>query len=548
MSNAKEAGATRAGAALRLTGATMLLALCALSALLLWESHAASRDRSNLLVHRAAHVVATQFTWLFEASAQALRHIETSLAANRAPAGNGILSLGDAVRDLPAGLHYAVYDAAGRLTHSSLPQPRPVNVADRAYFIAAREGQELTLSPMVVDRQSGDRAMIVARRIDRTEGFGGVVTIAIPVAKLETLAEAIGLGPDATISLVHTDGMLLARAPPVEPMDLSGGVLFDHLALSPDGNFDMTSPADGVRRIAGYWKLDGWPAIAVAGIDTASAFADFRATLRSALLIALPVLFALGWLLHGLLRLMRRDEDQRRALEQANERAQFLLREVHHRLKNNLQTVSSLIRLEPELPEGPKTSLTGRLTAMVAVHEAMYRSDQFEEICIGPYIERLVEDIARAHGGSVTQRLDIAHFRLRADRAMLVGLLVNELVSNAWKHAFTPRGGGRLHVAMAEAPGGMVRLVVADDGPGYIPASRPAGMGTRLIQAFAAQLGGTVEVDGAGSTTTTVLFPRDFTEGETPAQSRPVQTGSATGARSRAAIRSSKPARSSSRT
>lgn len=539
---------TRAGAALRLTGVTMLLALCSLSGLLLYQSHTASHDRSSLLVHRAAHVVATQFVWLLEASAQTLRHIETSLDITHNAAGNGILSLSDAVRDLPSGLHYAVYDRGGRLTHSSLSSPHPISVADRPYFAQARDGAELTLAPMVTDRHTGEPSMILARRIDRTDGFGGVITIAIPVAKLETLAEALGLGPGSTISLVHTGGMLLARAPPAQPMDLSDTVLFDALAKSPDGNFTMVSPADGVRRIAGFWKLPGWPVVAVAGIDTSAAFADFRTTLRSAVVITLPVMFALGWMLHGLLVLMRKEDAQRIALRDANDRANFLLREVHHRVKNNLQTVSSLIRLESDIGDAAKDSLLGRLTAMVAVHEAMYRSDQFEEICIAPYVERLVADIARSHGGEVTRRLDIAPIRLSGDRAMLLGLLVNELVSNAWKHAFAARGGGLLHVAIAETPQGMIRVVVADDGPGF-PANRNgSGMGTRLIEAFAAQLGGSVAVDSTGSTTVTVTFPRDFREGAAPPQSRPDQTASVTGARSRVAILSSNPARSSSRT
>jgi len=89
----------------------------------------------------------------------------------------------------------------------------------------------------------------------------------------------------------------------------------------------------------------------------------------------------------------------------------------------------------------------------------------------------------------------------------------------------------------------MIRVVVADDGPGF-PANRNgSGMGTRLIEAFAAQLGGSVAVDSTGSTTVTVTFPRDFREGDGPDQ-----TASVTGARSRVAILSSNPARSSSRT
>lgn len=540
---------TRAGAALRALGALMLVALCALSVLLLMENRGAARERGALAAHRAAHVVATQFGWLFEASAQTLQHIETVLA-NQGSDGRGatIRSLTEAVRDLPEGLTYAVYDASGRLTHSSLPHPRPINVTDRSYFRQARAGEKLALSPMVTDRQSGERAMILARRIDGAQGFSGVITIAIPVTKLETLAAAIGLEGNSVVSLIHLDGMLLARSPPVEPMDVSQTQLFDHLALAPHGHFEMPSPADGVTRIAGYWLLDDWPVVALAGIDSATVFAGFRDTLRTAVLVALPVLFLLGWMLHHLLRVMQQEDARRIALEEANARATFLLREVHHRLKNNLQTVASLIRLEPALPDRQKQSLLGRLTAMVSIHEAMYRSDQFEEVCVAPYIERLLTDIASSHGGSVSLGMDIAHLRLPGDRAMLLGLLVNELASNAFKHAFAKRDSGRLVVSLTEPISGTLRLIVADDGPGYCPDYQSQGMGARLIEAFAAQLGGTVQIDGQGATTVTVDFPRDFREAVEPPHSLAGQTVSATGARSSAAILSSNPARSSSRT
>lgn len=549
------ADTTRAGAALRLTGVAMLTALCLFSALILFNSHEASKAKGAVTAHRAAHVVATQFSWLFETSLHVLQRIETGLLADTRPGSSTtVRNLSNAVRDLPAGLTYAVYDAGGRLTHSSLPSPRPVWVGDRDYFRDALAGNELILSPMLTDRQTGTRVMIVARRLDLPAGgFAGVATVAIPMAKLLRLAQSIGLDGNSTIGLVRDDGLLLARAPPVGPMDLSGTALFDALRSGPDGSYETVSPADGVRRIVGYWRLDGWPVIAIAGLDRRAALSNFRDRLRAALLILLPVLFLMGWLQHNLLQLMRSDEAQRRALESANARSQFLLREVHHRVKNNLQTVASLIRLESHLPATAKSALLGRLTAMVAVHEAMYGSDQFEEICVAPYLERLITDVARSHADpGVVLDLHIAPIRLRGDRAMLLGLLVNELASNALKHAFAGGRAGRLGVAMGETPDGTIRLVVADDGPGYAPDRTPRGMGSRLIEAFAAQLGGTAEIDADGSTTVTVTFPRDYLppgiapDDPDPRPAHP--TTSVAGERSSAAMRSSNPARSSSRT
>lgn len=548
----------QATTAIRATGAALLSMLVLLSIILIAESYGSDRSKGAVAAHRAAHVVATQFSWMFEASAHTLQRIEDAaiLTPPAAEAPRPILNLHDAVRDLPNGLYYAVYDARGDILYSSLAAPQHINVSGRAYFATARAGTELHIAPMLTDQQNGAQAFIIARRLDVAGRFGGVATIAVPVSTLATLAQTLGLDERSTVSLVASDGMLIARNPPIPPMDLSQSALFKELAKAPDGFYETVSPADGVERIVGYWQLKGWPVIAIAGLDRSGAMAEFWRSMGTATILALPILFGMVWLVHDLIRLLRRDEDRQRALTIANERAGFLLREIHHRVKNNLQTVSSLIRLE-RLPEATKAGLLGRLNAMVAVHEAMYRSDQFEEICVAPYLERLIENVAKSHGYGVTVRMNIAPVRLTGDRAMQLGLLANELVSNAFKHAFTPRRGGLLEVSVqpVSEPGAtsvMLRLVVADDGPGYDPAKAPPQMGSRLIAAFTSQLGGTLSIDSAGPTQVTVEFPKDYlaegmAEGETP-QPRSAQDRSTAGARSIAAIRLSNPLRSSKRT
>jgi two-component sensor histidine kinase len=207
--------------------------------------------------------------------------------------------------------------------------------------------------------------------------------------------------------------------------------------------------------------------------------------------------------------------------------------------------VISLIRLEG-LPEAVKARLLGRIGAMVSVHEAMYRSDQFEEICIRPYLDRLVQDVADGYGLPVQVRLDIAEVRISGARAMLLGLLVNELVSNAFKHAFAPRGGGSLHVSVEGRGDGTLRLCVADDGPGFTATEQAGHMGSRLIEAFAQQLGGSIAVESAGRTVVTLDFPQDYLAAPQPSpadpagQPRAAQPISVLGALSRKSIRLSR--------
>ena len=410
----------QAKTAVRATGLAMLAMLALLSAVLVVESYDSTRAKAAITAHRAAHVVATQYSWMFEASAHALQRIEDSVA-NAGPSGRSapILSLGNAVRDLPAGFHYSVFDAAGNLTHSSLAAPSRINIADQDYFRTARDGAELTLAPMLREA-NGVPAFLLVRRLDRTGPFSGIATVSIPITTLDSLAETLGAEGLSTLALVRTDGMLLARSPAIDPMDLSGWSHFPTVRSTPDGTFTSASPADGVDRIVGYWHLRNWPVVAMTGVDRALALRPFWRNLLTSGLLALPVLLGMGWLMFDLAHLMRTDEQRQTELAAANERAGFLLREIHHRVKNNLQTVSSLIRLE-SLPPEVQQSLIGRIGAMVAVHEAMYRSDRFEDICIAPYLEHLIGNVAASHGDDIAIRIDIPPIRLTGDRAMQLG-------------------------------------------------------------------------------------------------------------------------------
>lgn len=535
----------QAKTAIRATGLAMLSMLVLLALTLVVESYNSNRTKANIAVHRAAHVVATQYDWMFEASSHALQSIEETIISLPLT-GTGVAPLGALPNDLPAGFSYSVFDAAGNLTHSSLSDPTRTNVADTAHFRSARNGTELELAQPHPANAARAADFLMVRRIDKSGSFAGIATVTIPVSTLTSLAETLGIGKPSTIALVRSDGALLARSPPVQPMSLAGWQLFTELETALDGSFEAISPADGVERIIGYWHLRNWPVVALAGFEHATAMRPFWRNLFTAAILALPVLLGVGWLLLDLVHLMRVDEKRQIALTDAIERTNFLLREIHHRLKNNLQTVSSLIRLE-NLAPAVQSSLLGRIGAMVAVHEAMYRSDQFDEICIAPYLERLIENISKSQGFDVATCIDIAAIRLSGDRAMQLGLLVNELVTNAFKHAFAAHGTGTLNVLMHESENGRLRLVVADDGPGYDQASAPTQMGSRLIEAFASQLGGTVRIESHGATTVTVDFPKDYGS-ETLAPQRSAQPTSIAGARSSASIRLSKFVRSSKRT
>ena len=506
-------GPSKTNRAILLAGAGMLAAMVLLAAGLVYSQFASSTAQAQIEALRRAQVVATQFSWMFQTSAQALQRVEQAVATDSGSAPDGdfttIKSISKAVSNLPTGFQYSVYDLKGRLIYSSIDKPNSINVSDRGYFARLLAGSELVISPMLTERLTGEQVFIVARRLDNGVAFAGVATIAIPVSTLTDLAAALGVTDGSTISLVANDGMVIARAPPVEPVDISDSPLFKELEHAANGFYSAASPVDGIDRIVGYWQMDDWPVIAVAGVAKKSAFASFRSQIRVGLYFFLPIAVFCIWLAYRVIKLMRIDEERREQLMVANERSNFLLREIHHRVKNNLQTVVSLIRIG-NLPAADKSSLMGRIAAMVAVHEEMYASDQLEQVNVADFLSGLVRNIAAGFGTKVELVLDMVPVKLSGERAMQLGLLTNELVSNAFKHAFSGRSSGKLEVRLVDLGAGSLRLCVSDDGPGFNPADTSANVGSRLVEALTEQLGGTLTTATDGRVSTTVDFPGEY--------------------------------------
>ena len=188
-----------------------------------------------------------------------------------------------------------------------------------------------------------------------------------------------------------------------------------------------------------------------------------------------------------------------------------LLREVYHRVKNNLQQIDGLIAIERETLSDPDarhalSSLSGRVRAMGAVHQRLISSDSLVEISVGGFMSDLCREIGRSHNlgkRSISLDVQVDDSKIHIERAVIVGLLVNELVTNALKHAFPDGRSGVVSVRYGKQAAGTV-LEVADNGVGLDPDRNDvdAGrhLGLRLIEGFADQLNGTIEFASAGGT------------------------------------------------
>ena len=487
----------------------MLVVLGALAGLMIWQNYRAAFAAGEMRAVSSAQVVAAHLEWMMEASDQALRRVDAAFGdqpISETTAGS-IADIREAVGDLPQGFQYSVYDETGRLRFSSVPEAVGIEVSDREYFSRLREGEGLVVSPQLKERLSGEQVFVVARRLARNGKFHGAASIAIPTRAMDEFWARMELGPRSTVSVVRTDGWLVARHPQLpETIDLSETPLFKTFLPSAEGGVYLSevSPADGLTRIVGFRQVDFWPLVATTGVEKGEALALFWASVRAGMIVGVPLLGLLVLGIVWIARLLQADSVRRLELEQALERNSFLLREIHHRVKNNLQAVSSLVRLQP-LPKESKDDIGRRIAAMIAVHEQIYGADQFDRVEAASYTKRLINEVASGFLGDVRIETQLEPFTIASDQALPLGLIINEAVSNAFKHAFGDASDARLAVRLTKE-GSAGQLVIEDNGAGY-SADHKKGMGSRLIDGFVAQIGGTMKMDSGPGTRIVISFP-----------------------------------------
>src|ERR1043166_3967888 len=171
---------------------------------------------------------------------------------------------------------------------------------------------------------------------------------------------------------------------------------------------------------------------------------------------------------------------------------EVLLREVNHRVGNSLQIIASLLHLQASTSaqEDVKAALTnamGRVAAVAQVHRRLYTSHDLKSVLLNQYLEALLEDLRRSAEGNRMSRLTLQSetIEIDPDRAVAIGIIVNELVMNAVKYAY-PDGAGPIHVAL-DGHGDDLELSIADDGVGLEGSTDPrsTGMGRRIVTAMA---------------------------------------------------------------
>ena len=525
---------------------------------------------------QAAQLSATEQVNMISAS----REILTSLAAQpdirsgENPACRRALQRAIGGLDQYAGA--AVINATGNISCASAPLKEKVAVADRSWFKSVMSGDGFVISDLVVSRWLGTWGIVTAVPLVDDEGvIQGAVALFIGLDWL-TRRYHYNQADDTAFALLDSQGEIITseaeRSPARSPLpgrDVVAGHLREHVQGAQTQTFRARGH-DGVWRLYAISPLLGgrifvilgtpvltaigplalqvawgvftpllmWAlAIAVVwfGIEhlvvrwitylerITSAYAAGRHNVRPERVSAAPAeIRSLGETFSRMADLLSARENE---LRDSLAQKEILVREIHHRVKNNLQLVMSLLNLHARRIRDPRAEVAfaearSRINALATLHRRLYESESLQEIDLKWFLEDLCAELRRgglSRGRNVELVVDSPSEVIGPDVAVPLGLLVTEAITNAYKHAFNERDGGHINVQVTRESPATLLLRIRDDGAGFdiaASAQDTSGLGRSLIEAFVRQLRGELEVRSEAGTIVEVRFPAPLKEGE----------------------------------
>jgi len=237
-----------------------------------------------------------------------------------------------------------------------------------------------------------------------------------------------------------------------------------------------------------------------------------------ALILGSIMLIILGLLLFGLYNLYSKNKLQTIQIQNALADNKLLIKEIHHRVKNNLQVVSSLLNMQArkmtdmETKDAFNTSKM-RVQSMSIIHQNLYQGKELVSVDTQVYMNQLINNISKTYliNDNINVEINVEKINMDVDTLVPLGLIANELICNALKYAFRDKNEGNLLVRLSQ-DGNIITLQVKDNGIGLgsnqIP-KKPSSLGSRLIESFVDRLEGTITINGHDGTDILITFPID---------------------------------------
>ncbi len=200
-------------------------------------------------------------------------------------------------------------------------------------------------------------------------------------------------------------------------------------------------------------------------------------------------------------RVLNKNKVVSELLREQNEEKQVMMKEIHHRVKNNLQVVNSLLRLQSKEVDDSKITdmfknTQRRVLSMAKLHENMYSTENLRLINVKNHLTDLVSDIIDSYGldKQVSKSLAIVDEELSIKTLLPLSLIVNEIIANSLKYAFVNKQKGTIFLELKNVGATTFEMIIGDDGVGFHPLDESSGLGTKLIDIFSRQLNGTIKL------------------------------------------------------
>ncbi|HEX6118175.1 MAG TPA: histidine kinase dimerization/phosphoacceptor domain -containing protein [Dongiaceae bacterium] len=510
----------------------------------------------------------TNLLWQSSRIIENLAHQPAVMAAVAAAPSRGsecVDLLETAIRPYPAYAIAVLRNAkAEAVCQSDAGAPTP-NAADADWFKSVMQSRRAAVSGYLYPAHLREGVIIYAAPVlDGQRAVVGVLSLAIRLEWLSAIGQEPGLPPDAMVYLLDRTGHVLV-GPNAQGIDsqagLPGSEMIQKVVSGRIHTFDSIGQ-DGIERNYAA-NIIGDDALIVLLSQPASRLID---PLRTSLLIQIGVLVFVSvaamaaaligtrvlvtrWigrlteaassmsvgdlsvrrefegapaefrdLAETLREMAIRLDDRESDLRQSLAQKQMMLREIHHRVKNNLQTVTSLLNLYARIPRGDAVKqafadVQMRINALALVHRHLYESQDLQEVDLHPFMTNLcslLQDGSGVPPRRVRLNVEIPHVRVSGDRAVPLALLTTEILTNSFKHAFPNQRAGSIAVRITLEGDGMAKLAIADDGVGLpdrpVENDLPGSMGQTLIEAFTRQLGGKIAMSGPPGTVSTLVF------------------------------------------